>query len=61
MPNKQKGWWNEFFTDLWLEFQQTWWPAEHTTKQCTVIEDLLKLTPGARVLDVPCGEGRISV
>lgn len=56
-----KEWWNDFFTsELWLDLQRGFWTEESTRKAADGIEGLLQLTPPAKILDVPCGEGRLS-
>jgi SAM-dependent methyltransferase len=51
-------WWRTFFTgapvDLWLRMPS----AEQTRGEADLLEKLLRLRPGAKVLDVPCGGGR---
>ncbi len=55
-------WWDTFFiSDLWLEVQRNAWSDEDTRTQAERIEQLTQLKPPARVLDVPCGEGRLSI
>jgi SAM-dependent methyltransferase len=59
MPNE---WWETFFTSpLWLEVQSSIWSAEVTERQAAAIAQLLDISPPDRVLDVPCGEGRLSI
>jgi cyclopropane fatty-acyl-phospholipid synthase-like methyltransferase len=57
MPDE---WWQTFFAGHWLDVQRVF-KAERTTAEADFIERVLKLQPGAAVLDVPCGEGRLSV
>lgn len=54
-------WWDEFFAEPWAHVQAGGYPAERTAAECDVIEATLKLKPGARVLDIPCGIGRHSI
>ncbi len=58
---QQEKWWENFFSGFWLDVQRQIWPAEHTRSEADCIEQLLQLTPQAHVLDVPCGEGRLSL
>jgi SAM-dependent methyltransferase len=54
-------WWRDFFSgppvELWLRVLT----PEMTRTEVDFLEKALKLHPGARVLDVPCGGGRHSV
>lgn len=54
-------WWETFFDGPWGEHQAQGYPAERTRAETDFIVSALSLAPGARVLDVPCGEGRHSI
>lgn len=54
-------WFRSFFEGIWLDVQRRFFTAEETDKRAAMIERLLALRPGSRVLDVPCGNGRLSV
>ncbi len=54
-------WWTEFFSEVWPRIQAAGYPGERTSAECDLIADLLRLEPGAAVLDIPCGIGRHSV
>lgn len=54
-------WWTEFFSGLWLDVQRRAMSEEASRSETDFIEKLLQLEPGHRVLDVPCGNGRISI
>jgi SAM-dependent methyltransferase len=54
-------WWDEFFAEVWPRIQADGYPAERTATECDLISELLTLTPGARILDIPCGIGRHAV
>lgn len=55
-------WTSRFFTDpLWNEVQRAAWTPEQTRADVDRIERLLELQPASRVLDVPCGDGRIAM
>ena len=53
-------WHESFFEGLWLEVQPHSFSAEQSKEDALAIQELLHLMPGARVLDVPCGDGRIT-
>jgi SAM-dependent methyltransferase len=54
-------WWQTFFDGPWGEHQAQGYPAERTRAETDFIVSALALAPGARVLDIPCGEGRHSI
>jgi SAM-dependent methyltransferase len=54
-------WWNGFFTGPFADFWRVAVPAEATRAEVDFLERHLRLTPGCRVLDVPCGHGRHSL
>lgn len=51
-------WWKEFFTGIALDLWRQCTPDEHTRAETDFIEKQLGLRPPARILDVPCGNGR---
>jgi SAM-dependent methyltransferase len=53
-------WHREFFGGLWLEIQSQSFSAEENAETAEIIRDVLQLEPGSRILDVPCGDGRIT-
>ena len=59
--NIKKDWGKDFFSGLWLEFQPEIKPDETTIKEADFLVKALNLRDGARVLDVPCGLGRLSI
>ena len=54
-------WWSDFFTGLVVEFWRGALPPTVTLAETNFLERVLRLTTGARVLDVPCGHGRLTV
>ena len=50
-------WWKDFFDGLIVEFWQAVVPEETTRAEAKFLEEHLRLGPGSRVLDVPCGAG----
>ena len=49
-----------FETPAWQAIQLAWEEADDADDVAARVERALALTPGARVLDVPCGTGRIA-
>lgn len=58
----QPEWWKLFYSGLLRNVQllQQFWTPEQTAADADLIEQLLCLPSQASVLDVPCGEGRLS-
>ena len=54
-------WFRSFFSGIWADLQPGFFTAEETEKRAAMIERLLALRPASRVLDVPCGNGRLTV
>lgn len=55
-------WWRGFFQGRWEEVQGRQGADEAGNRvDADKIEGVLRLAPGSTVLDVPCGEGRISL
>jgi ubiquinone/menaquinone biosynthesis C-methylase UbiE len=53
-------WWETFFSGIVLDMWQQAVPEVCTRVEAEFISSLLHLPPGARILDAPCGEGRIA-
>ena len=53
-------WWSAFFAGNWLDVQRNV-RAERTSDEVAFLESTLNLTPGCRILDVPCGNGRLAL
>lgn len=56
--NPPFDWYLKFFTELPNTFWRGVMPAEATETEVNFIERHLGLTPGSRIIDVPCGSGR---
>jgi cyclopropane fatty-acyl-phospholipid synthase-like methyltransferase len=54
-------WYEGFFLGIALDFWRKAVPPEQTRREADFLEHALRLRPGARVLDVPCGAGRHSI
>ena len=57
--NAPTDWWKTFFDGLAVGFWRAAVPPEATRADVDFLWKHLKLAPGARVLDVPCGAGRL--
>ena len=55
------NWWETFFTGLIVDFWRRVMPPEATREEADFFERLLDVRPGARLLDVPCGDGRLAL
>jgi SAM-dependent methyltransferase len=54
-------WWRDMFTSpAWQAVQLAWEQADDADEDVHHVWHALGLSPGARVLDVPCGTGRIA-
>ena len=53
-------WYHEFFTGVYHPVQLQSWTEEQTRDHASLVEKFLSLSPGDRVLDVPCGDGRLT-
>lgn len=56
-----RGWWSEFFTGPTLELWKRAHTRDESRGEAADLARALALAPGARVLDVPCGNGRIAL
>src|SRR5512134_2779502 len=54
-------WWNDFFSGLVVEFWRAAMTPETTRAESGFLAERLGLEPGSRVLDVPCGDGRLAL
>ncbi|MDQ2973805.1 MAG: class I SAM-dependent methyltransferase [Acidobacteriota bacterium] len=57
----QTNWWENFFHGVALDFWRAAISDEQTRAEADFIQKHLQLSPGAKVLDVPCGNGRLSL
>ena len=53
-------WWETFFAGHWLDLQREV-RAGRTPEEVDFLARVLDLKPGSRVLDVPCGNGRLAI
>ena len=54
-------WWREFFSGAALDFVRESRDANQTDVEADFLQQALQLLPDARILDVPCGGGRLSL
>jgi SAM-dependent methyltransferase len=59
--NAPSDWWQHFFSGLAVDFWRAVVPPEATQADADFLWTKLQLGPGARVLDVPCGAGRLTL
>lgn len=59
--NSHPDWWSSFFQGVSLEFWRRAVPPEQSRGEADFIERALALAPSSRILDVPCGNGRIAL
>jgi SAM-dependent methyltransferase len=55
-----KEWWEDFFSGIVLDFWKEVFDEQHTKGEADFILKLMNVPAGAAILDVPCGEGRLS-
>ena len=54
-------WWKDFFGGLVVDFWRAAITPETTRAEADFLANSLRLAPGMRVLDVPCGDGRLAL
>ena len=54
------NWFETFFHGVTLDLWRKAIPPEQTSSEANFLIDHLNCAPGAHVLDVPCGNGRLS-
>jgi len=57
----QTNWWENFFHGVALDFWRAAISDKQTDAEADFIQKHLQLSPGNKVLDVPCGNGRLSL
>jgi SAM-dependent methyltransferase len=58
--NAPVDWWETFFADLAVDFWRAVIPESATAEDVAFLWKHLRLSAGSRVLDVPCGAGRLA-
>lgn len=59
--NAKANWWESFFEGLAVDFWRAVMRPEDTRAEADFFEERLALPPRGRVLDVPCGDGRLAL
>jgi SAM-dependent methyltransferase len=59
--NASPDWWKDFFSGLVVDFWRNALPPEVTLLETRLLVERLGLSGAARVLDVPCGHGRLAI
>src|SRR6266700_1381716 len=54
-------WWKDFFSGSIVDFWRRVMPPETTRAEAEFLMRTLQVQPGARLLNVPCGDGRLSL
>jgi len=57
----QTNWWQDFFHGVALDFWRAVMSEEQTRADADFIQKQLQPSAGAKLLDVPCGNGRLSI
>lgn len=55
------GWWRTHFSGLLLDLWQAIVPGDQAPRDADFLQAECRLSRGAAVLDVPCGDGRVAV
>lgn len=61
MKSTQSEWWRNFFTGLTVDLWRQAIPEELTRAEADFLETVFGLPPRSNILDVPCGNGRLSI
>lgn len=61
MEQVDPHWYDGYFENEWLDLIALRMDPERTQREAEFIADALALEPGAQVLDLACGHGRISI
>lgn len=61
VPSLSQGWWSDFFHGPVADAQRRMYSPQQSVAEAQLAADLLGLALPAKLLDVPCGTGRIAV
>ncbi len=59
--SSRNDWWKNFFEGLIVDFWRAAMPPEATRAEADFLERFLAAPAGGRLLDVPCGDGRLAL
>src|SRR5258706_15984488 len=59
--DKKANWWEDFFHGIALDFWRAAVPVEQTRAESDFLQKQLHLAGAEKILDVPCGNGRLSL
>jgi SAM-dependent methyltransferase len=57
----ETAWFRSFFSGAYLDVQRATWTAADTTRHVDLLSRALALAPGSRIIDAPCGNGRLAL
>jgi SAM-dependent methyltransferase len=60
-PPPNENWWHDFYGGLWGEFFLRYRSERENREEARQILRLAQITEPSRILDVPCGAGRVTV
>jgi SAM-dependent methyltransferase len=61
MIDVQPDWWRTFFSGLFLDLWETVPTADQDREEADYLQKALGVPPPAKLLDVPCGNGRLAL
>src|SRR5262249_28363784 len=54
-------WWRDHFSGILLDLWQSIVPGDQAVRDADFLEAACQYSPAARILDVPCGDGRVAL
>ncbi|MBI3409728.1 MAG: class I SAM-dependent methyltransferase [Planctomycetes bacterium] len=59
--DEDTGWWRNHFSGILLDLWQSIVPTDQAARDADFLQAECRLPPGAKILDVPCGDGRVAL